>query len=159
MLLSHRHHDSRTHKIIPRATVKVASKNNQRLERDRVPRFAPAVCKLVNVGTQGRIDATRLFNDRLFSILLKSGVVRRALWDPQCVIYDNSPISETTASLSDVLESIREPQTARHSLRQWAGRCLAGTWTTHWAWHAMSPTASHQGGAAHLAQVGLLRCG
>ena len=45
MLLSHRHHDSRTRKITPRATVKVASKKNQRLERERVPRFAPAAAR------------------------------------------------------------------------------------------------------------------
>ena len=45
MLLCHRHHDSRTRKIIPRATVKVASKKNQRLERERVPGFAPAAAR------------------------------------------------------------------------------------------------------------------
>ena len=45
MLLSHRHHDSGTRKIIPRATVKVASKTNEPLERERVPRFAPAAAR------------------------------------------------------------------------------------------------------------------
>ena len=45
MLLCHRHHDSGTRKIIPRATVKVASKKNERLERSRVLGFAPAAAR------------------------------------------------------------------------------------------------------------------
>ena len=45
MLLCHRHHDSGTHKTRPRATVKVASKKNERLERERVLRIAPAAAR------------------------------------------------------------------------------------------------------------------
>ena len=39
------------------------------------------VCK-VNVGMQGRIDATRLFSNRLFDLMLATGVMSRSTWDP-----------------------------------------------------------------------------
>ena len=64
-------------------------------------RFA---CKL-NVGMQGRIDATRIFNDRLHSILGKAECLR-SLWDPQLNIYHNGPLKGTDASLTEVLDAI-----------------------------------------------------
>ena len=63
------------------------------------------VCELL-VGMQGRIDATRLFNDRLMKILLKSGCMR-FLWDRQVVVYLNGPGAGTDMSLIDVLTKIR----------------------------------------------------
>ena len=40
----------------------------------------------VHVGMQGRIDATRLFGDRLFALLAEGGVTR-CMWDPQLCIF------------------------------------------------------------------------
>ena len=64
------------------------------------------VCK-VNVAMQGRIDATRLFNSRLFALLLVKANITRALWDRQVMIYHNSSLSNTSSSLSEVLNDIK----------------------------------------------------
>ena len=46
LLLRPRHLDSRTHKLLLRATVKVASKKSQAVERDAVPGFRSAAARL-----------------------------------------------------------------------------------------------------------------
>ena len=63
------------------------------------------VCK-VHVGMQGRIDATRLFNNRLFEILIKCGMFR-SLWDKQVAFYHHSALAKSDASLSDILRGIK----------------------------------------------------
>ena len=59
------------------------------------------VCKLL-VGMQGRIDATRLFNDKLFG-LFKNNYMTRSIWDPQLLVYHNGPLAASCASLTEVL--------------------------------------------------------
>lgn len=61
------------------------------------------VCEL-HVGMQGRIDATRLFSDKLFGLLIKHNIVR-SLWDNQLCIYHIGSLVNTTASLTEVLKS------------------------------------------------------
>ena len=63
-------------------------------------------CKL-NCGMQGRVDATRLFNDRLQKILERAECMR-SLWDPQLNIYHSGPLKNTDASLLDILTSISQ---------------------------------------------------
>ena len=60
----------------------------------------------VHVGMQGRIDATRLFNNRLSKILDKCGMLK-CLWDKQVFIYHNSKLKGSDASLSDILTCIK----------------------------------------------------
>ena len=64
------------------------------------------VCKL-NCGMQGRIDATRMFNGRLFALLLVKANMARALWDRQVIIYHNGPLAQTDKSLTEILLSIK----------------------------------------------------
>ena len=64
------------------------------------------VCKLL-CGMQGRIDATRMFNGRLFALLLVKANMARALWDRQVIIYHNGPCAQTDSSLSEILISIK----------------------------------------------------
>jgi hypothetical protein len=64
------------------------------------------VCKLA-VGMQGRIDATSLFNNRLFSLLLVKAGVTRALWDRQLMIYHTGATVGTDLALSEVLTRIK----------------------------------------------------
>ena len=65
------------------------------------------VCK-VNVGMQGRIDATRLFNTNLFRILLQRAHMTRLVWDKQVAVFHNGPGIGTVMSLSEVLVAIRD---------------------------------------------------
>ena len=72
-------------------------------------------CKVL-VGMQGRIDATRLFNNQLMTIFVKSKCVR-LLWDRQLVCYHTGPLVGSDSSLSDILLAIKghkdtSPQTA-----------------------------------------------
>ena len=64
------------------------------------------VCKL-NCGMQGRIDATRLFNGRLFALLLVKANMARALWDRQVIIYHNGPMVQTDKNLTEILLGIK----------------------------------------------------
>ena len=64
------------------------------------------VCK-INVGMQGRIDATRLFNTNLFRILTQKAGMMRLLWDKQMAVYHHGPHERSSASLSDILLSIK----------------------------------------------------
>ena len=64
------------------------------------------VCKL-SVGMQGRIDATSLFNNRLFSLLLVKAGITRALWDRQLMIYHTGATVGTDLALSEVLTHIK----------------------------------------------------
>ena len=71
------------------------------------------VCK-VHVAMQGRIDATRLFGERLWQLLKKADWIR-SLWDPQLGIYHKGPCKDSSASLGEVLRAIKgagdtEPQ-------------------------------------------------
>ena len=62
------------------------------------------VCEVL-VGMQGRIDATRLFSDRLFKILLKAGCMR-LMWDRQIVVYHKGPGTGTDNSLTQVVNAL-----------------------------------------------------
>jgi hypothetical protein len=64
------------------------------------------ICK-VNVGMQGRIDATSLFNNRLFALMLVKAGIMRALWDRQLMIYHQGKTVGTNLGLADVLTSIK----------------------------------------------------
>ena len=61
----------------------------------------------VHVGMQGRIDATRLFNARLFKLLIEKADMTACLWDGQLVIYDTTPHRGTDKALSETLEFLR----------------------------------------------------
>ena len=63
------------------------------------------VCE-VNTAMQGRIDATRLFSDKLFGLLERADWMR-SLWDPQLCIYHNSKLKNTSAPLSEILADIK----------------------------------------------------
>ena len=68
------------------------------------PDGTPLACE-VHVGMQGRIDATMLFNEKLFGLLFKAGFTR-SLWDPQLAIYHNCSLSGSSASLTDMIASV-----------------------------------------------------
>jgi hypothetical protein len=72
----------------------------------KTPQGERMVCKL-NVGMQGRIDATRMFNSRLFALLLVKAGMARSLWDRQVIIYHNGPLANSDKSLSEILRSIK----------------------------------------------------
>ena len=57
-----------------------------------------------------RIDATRLFNGRLFALLLVKANMARALWDRQVIIYHNGLLAQTDKSLSEILLSIKHAE-------------------------------------------------
>ena len=63
-------------------------------------------CK-VNVAMQGRIDATLLFNTKLFDLLVLKAGLTRLMWDKQVAIYHVGPLANTSASLSEVLMAIK----------------------------------------------------
>ena len=62
------------------------------------------VCKVL-VGMQGRIDATRMFTQRLFKMLADAGCLR-TVWDSQLCIYHCGPLAKSDASLLEILTSI-----------------------------------------------------
>jgi hypothetical protein len=64
------------------------------------------VCQ-VNVGMQGRIDATRLFNANLFNILLKKANMFRLVWDKQVAVYHCGPHENSCEPLSKILLAIK----------------------------------------------------
>ena len=64
------------------------------------------VCEL-KVGLQGRIDATAMFNNRLFSLLLVKAGITRALWDRQLMIYHHGSTVGSDLALSKVLTTIK----------------------------------------------------
>jgi len=70
----------------------------------RAPNGERMVCKVL-VGMQGRIDATRMFTQRLFKMLSDAGVMR-TLWDSQLCIYHSGPLINSDASLIEKLKAI-----------------------------------------------------
>ena len=66
------------------------------------------VCEIL-VALQGRIDAARLFGDRLEQIIIKLGG-KRSTWDPKVYIFHFGPLTDTSASLDEVLAACnKEP--------------------------------------------------
>ena len=65
------------------------------------------VCK-VNVAMQGRIDATLLFNTKLFDLLVLKAGMTRLQWDRQVAVYHVGPLRNSAASLSEVLTAVRD---------------------------------------------------
>ena len=81
---------------------------------DRYTKEGKRMALQVFVGLQGRIDATRLFNQRLMEILEKAGCVR-LLWDRQLICYHSGPHVKSDESLTTILNAIKghkdsEPQ-------------------------------------------------
>jgi hypothetical protein len=63
-------------------------------------------CK-VKVAMQGRIDATLLFNTKLFQLLILKAGMTRLTWDRQVAIYHVGPLVKSDASLSEILLSVK----------------------------------------------------
>ena len=63
-------------------------------------------CK-VKVAMQGRIDATLLFNTKLFQLLVLKTGMTRLTWDRQVAIYHVGPLTMSAASLSQILLSVK----------------------------------------------------
>ena len=61
------------------------------------------VCEIL-VALQGRVDAARLFGDRLEQIIFKLGG-KRSTWDPKVYIFHFGPLTDTSASLDQVLDA------------------------------------------------------
>ena len=61
----------------------------------------PMVCEIL-VALQGRVDAARLFGQRLEQILFKLGA-RRSTWDPKAYFFHFGPLTDTAATLDEVL--------------------------------------------------------
>ena len=61
------------------------------------------VCEIL-VALQGRVDAARLFGDRLEQIIFKLGG-KRSTWDPKVYIFHFGPLVDTSASLDEVLSA------------------------------------------------------
>ena len=80
-------------------------------------------CRL-KVLMQGRIDATRGFNDRLMKILIRGGAVR-LLWDRQMVVYHHGPHEGTDAPLIQVLTDIQSA-TDTPAQQPPVGYCILG---------------------------------
>ena len=66
------------------------------------PKGTRLVCK-VNAGLQGRIDATRLFDERIVRLFRSVGFVP-SLWDKKLFTYENLPKSDHDLTLTEKLE-------------------------------------------------------
>ena len=64
------------------------------------------VCEIL-VALQGRVDAARLFGDRLEQIIFKLGG-KRSTWDPKVYIFHFGPLIGTSATLGDVLAACKK---------------------------------------------------
>ena len=53
----------------------------------------PMICEIL-VALQGRVDAARLFGQRLEQILFKLGA-RRSTWDPKAYFFHFGPLTDT----------------------------------------------------------------
>ena len=56
----------------------------------------PMICEIL-VALQGRVDAARLFGQRLEQILFKLGA-RRSTWDPKAYFFHFGPLTDTSAN-------------------------------------------------------------
>ena len=72
----------------------------------RGPNGERMACEL-HVGMQGRIDATRLFSDKLFKLLVVAGFMR-SMWDHQVYIYHVGPYANTAAPLTTILANLKD---------------------------------------------------
>jgi hypothetical protein len=57
---------------------------------------------------QGRIDATRLFNTRLFQILKEKAGMHQLQWDKQVVVYNNTTLTDKTTGLEHILLHVKD---------------------------------------------------
>ena len=83
------------------------------------------VCEIL-VALQGRVDAARLFGDRLEQIIFSLGG-RRSTWDPKCYLFDFSPLVSTSATLGEVLQSCKKMESADNEKGRpigWAAMCV-----------------------------------
>ena len=85
------------------------------------------VCEIL-VALQGRVDAARLFGDRLEQIVFELGGTR-STWDPKAYCFDFSPLVNTSATLGEVLESCKKMESANNGAPSGGPRC-ACTLTT-----------------------------
>ena len=88
---------------------------SEKLHCEQAPGFsikdesgASMVCEIL-VALQGRVDAARLFGDRLEQIIFKLGG-KRSTWDPKVYTFHFGPLTNTSASLGEVLAACaKEP--------------------------------------------------
>ena len=66
----------------------------------------PMICEIL-VALQGRVDAARLFGQRLEQILFKLGA-RRSTWDPKAYFFHFGPLTDTAATLDEVLAACQK---------------------------------------------------
>ena len=64
------------------------------------------ICEIL-VALQGRVDAARLFGQRLEQILFKLGA-RRSTWDPKAYFFHFGPLTDTAATLDEVLAACQK---------------------------------------------------
>ena len=69
------------------------------------------VCEIL-VALQGRVDAARLFGDRLEQIIFKLGGTR-STWDPKVYLFHFGPLVNTSATLGEVLTACKASEHSR----------------------------------------------
>ena len=86
---------------------------SEKLHCEQAPGFAQKdengvtmVCEIL-VALQGRVDAARLFGDRLEQILIKLGG-KRSTWDPKVYIFHFGPLVDTSATLGEVITACND---------------------------------------------------
>ena len=105
---------------------------SEKLYCEQAPGFAvkdtdgsTMVCEIL-VALQGRVDAARLFGDRLEQIVFELGGTR-STWDPKAYCFDFSPLVNTSATLGEVLESCKKMESANNDKGRpigWAAMCV-----------------------------------
>ena len=105
---------------------------SEKLHCEQAPGFAikdtdgsTMVCEIL-VALQGRVDAARLFGDRLEQIIFALGG-KRSTWDPKCYLFDFSPLVSTSATLGEVLQSCKKMESADNDKGRpigWAAMCV-----------------------------------
>ena len=105
---------------------------SQKLYCEQAPGFSvkdtdgsPMVCEIL-VALQGRVDAARLFGDRLEQIVFELGGAR-STWDPKLYYFDFSPLVNTSATLGEVLKSCKKMGSANNEKGRpfgWAAMCV-----------------------------------
>jgi hypothetical protein len=101
---------------------------SEKLHCEQAPGFAikdtdgsTMVCEIL-VALQGRVDAARLFGDRLEQIIFALGG-KRSTWD----LFDFSPLVSTSATLGEVLQSCKKMESADNEKGRpigWAAMCV-----------------------------------
>ena len=109
---------------------------SEKLHCEQAPGFnvktkdgAPMVCEIL-VALQGRVDAARLFGDRLEQIIFKLGGTR-STWDPKVYLFHFGPLVNTSATLGEVLAACKKSE-HMGAYHQGEGRLPASGWPLKW---------------------------